>query len=179
MAGEIDRSRAILRISGADRESFLQGLVTNDVRRLKDGPVYAALLTPQGKTWPISRWFRPPTRSRWTFTPSSRSGLMLVVDLPPARRRGHRPQRLGGPPRTGRRAGRGRRTLRHPALGWRPADHDRRRAAAPHRLEGAAGRTSHPRGRAELRPDDSYILEAGRSGCTASISARVVTSVRK
>lgn len=41
--------RTVLRIGGTDRESFLQGLVTNDVGRLSDGPVYAALLTPQGK----------------------------------------------------------------------------------------------------------------------------------
>lgn len=41
--------RAVLRVSGPDARTFLQGLVTNDVRRLSDGPVYAALLTPQGK----------------------------------------------------------------------------------------------------------------------------------
>lgn len=42
-------TRAILEISGKDAEPFLQGLVTNDVSKLADGPVYAALLTPQGK----------------------------------------------------------------------------------------------------------------------------------
>ncbi|MEZ5685381.1 MAG: folate-binding protein [Paracoccaceae bacterium] len=42
-------TRAIYEISGKDREHFLQGLVTNDVRKLAEGPVYAALLTPQGK----------------------------------------------------------------------------------------------------------------------------------
>ncbi|MBU2959598.1 folate-binding protein [Citreicella sp. C3M06] len=41
--------RKILRISGPEAEHFLQGLVTNDVTRLKDGIVYTALLTPQGK----------------------------------------------------------------------------------------------------------------------------------
>ena len=41
--------RRVLRLSGADTHSFLQGLVTNDVGRTKDGLVYAALLTPQGK----------------------------------------------------------------------------------------------------------------------------------
>ena len=41
--------RQILRLSGADTESFLQGLVTNDVKGLSEGLVYAALLTPQGK----------------------------------------------------------------------------------------------------------------------------------
>ena len=42
-------TRRIHEISGSDAEHFLQGLVTNDVARLADGPVYAALLTPQGK----------------------------------------------------------------------------------------------------------------------------------
>ncbi|KIC35438.1 CAF17-like 4Fe-4S cluster assembly/insertion protein YgfZ [Leisingera sp. ANG-M7] len=41
--------RRILRLTGADAKSFLQGLVTNNVDHLEDGLVYAALLTPQGK----------------------------------------------------------------------------------------------------------------------------------
>ena len=41
--------RRILRISGTDNEAFLQGLVTNDLDRLSEGLIYAALLTPQGK----------------------------------------------------------------------------------------------------------------------------------
>ncbi len=42
-------TRKIIRIQGADTQSFLQGLVTNDVSRLSEGPVYAGRLTPQGK----------------------------------------------------------------------------------------------------------------------------------
>jgi folate-binding protein YgfZ len=42
--------RGILAVSGPDRRSFLQGLVSNDVEGLAAGhAVYAALLTPQGK----------------------------------------------------------------------------------------------------------------------------------
>jgi len=41
--------RRILRLSGPDTRSFLQGLVTNDVDKIDQGLVYAALLTPQGK----------------------------------------------------------------------------------------------------------------------------------
>lgn len=41
--------RTILSLSGSDRIEFLQGLVTNDVTRAKDGIIYTALLTPQGK----------------------------------------------------------------------------------------------------------------------------------
>ncbi|MCW1950131.1 MAG: folate-binding protein [Octadecabacter sp.] len=42
-------TRTLLRLSGPDANAFLQGLVTNDVNKAKDGLVYAALLTPQGK----------------------------------------------------------------------------------------------------------------------------------
>ena len=42
-------ARRIIDISGTDARSFLQGLVTNDLGKLDQGLVYAALLTPQGK----------------------------------------------------------------------------------------------------------------------------------
>jgi len=42
-------SRRILRLTGKDTDSFLQGLITNDIAKLDHGLVYAALLTPQGK----------------------------------------------------------------------------------------------------------------------------------
>ena len=41
--------RRILRLTGRDATEFLQGLITNDVRKLDQGPIYAAILTPQGK----------------------------------------------------------------------------------------------------------------------------------
>ncbi|WP_420606420.1 YgfZ/GcvT domain-containing protein [Novosphingopyxis sp.] len=45
--------RALIRVTatepGEDVRAFLQGLVTNDTRRLDEGPVWAALLTAQGK----------------------------------------------------------------------------------------------------------------------------------
>ncbi len=41
--------RTVIRVSGSDCKEFLQGLVTNDVEKLSNGLVYAALLTPQGK----------------------------------------------------------------------------------------------------------------------------------
>ena len=42
--------RAALEVAGADRVAFLQGLVSNDVAKAAAGtPVYAALLTAQGK----------------------------------------------------------------------------------------------------------------------------------
>src|SRR5881296_1017993 len=50
-AAFIDRShRGRIVISGADRASYLQGLLTNDVVALKAGEgCYAAYLTPQGR----------------------------------------------------------------------------------------------------------------------------------
>lgn len=43
-------NRGIIRISGADARSFLQGLITNDIRLLETCDcIYACLLTPQGK----------------------------------------------------------------------------------------------------------------------------------
>ncbi|UZD91484.1 YgfZ/GcvT domain-containing protein [Cognatishimia activa] len=41
--------RGLLKITGNDAHHFLQGLVTNDVDKIDEGLVYAALLTPQGK----------------------------------------------------------------------------------------------------------------------------------
>lgn len=42
--------RAVVALSGPDARSFLQGLITNDIDKLTPGkPIYAALLTPQGK----------------------------------------------------------------------------------------------------------------------------------
>lgn len=42
--------RAVIEVSGDDRMSFLQGLVSNDVEQVAPGrAVWAALLTPQGK----------------------------------------------------------------------------------------------------------------------------------
>lgn len=41
--------RTVFAIGGEDRHEFLQNLVSNDIGRARDGAVYAALLTPQGK----------------------------------------------------------------------------------------------------------------------------------
>ena len=41
--------RTVYKISGPDARDFLQGLVTNDITKLDQGLVYAAMLTPQGK----------------------------------------------------------------------------------------------------------------------------------
>ena len=44
------RDRALIALAGADRTSFLQGIVSNDVEKAReDRAIYAAFLTPQGK----------------------------------------------------------------------------------------------------------------------------------
>jgi folate-binding protein YgfZ len=44
------RDRALIALAGADRTSFLQGIVSNDVEKATEGrAIYAAFLTPQGK----------------------------------------------------------------------------------------------------------------------------------
>ncbi len=48
-AGSVFPDRKVLRVSGEDARKFLQDLVTNDLAGMKDGLIYAALLTPQGK----------------------------------------------------------------------------------------------------------------------------------
>ena len=42
-------TRTILEITGTEAQDFLQGLVTNNLGKLDQGLVYAAMLTPQGK----------------------------------------------------------------------------------------------------------------------------------
>lgn len=41
--------RRLLRITGSDAKTFLQGLLTNDLDKIEQGLVYTAMLTPQGK----------------------------------------------------------------------------------------------------------------------------------
>jgi folate-binding Fe-S cluster repair protein YgfZ len=49
----------ILKLTGSDRVSWLQGMVTNDVEKLKPGAgCYAAHLTPQGKVVAHMRVFK-------------------------------------------------------------------------------------------------------------------------
>ena len=45
-----DHKRGVIAMTGADARDVLQGVITNDIDRLAPGvPLYAALLTPQGK----------------------------------------------------------------------------------------------------------------------------------
>lgn len=159
--GEETSGRSILRIAGADREAFLQGLVTNDVRRLKAGIVYAALLGPQGRY--LADFFLVPDRDAILLDVATPLTEGLVRRLSLYRLRAdvriepttlHVRRGLGIAP-----AG-GYADPRHPALGWRSYGEV---AGARPAIDWEALRVAHliPESGVELIPDDSYILEHG------------------
>lgn len=149
--------RQILRVGGADRVEFLQGLVTNDVTR---APVWAAMLTPQGKY--LADFLIVPERDSLLIDVDARMADDLVrrlsmyklrsaveltkTDLKLARGIGEAPPGAIRDPR-------------HEALGWRlygeiggddGTDWDRVRVA--HTI---------PESLVELIPNETFILEAG------------------
>ncbi|MBN9885841.1 YgfZ/GcvT domain-containing protein [Salipiger abyssi] len=150
--------RKVLRLSGPDSEQFLQGLVTNDVTQLKNGMVYAALLTPQGKY-----------RSDFLLVPAGEDILIDVAadladdlmralslyklrskveiaetDIEVTRGTGTPPEGAFADPRD-------------PSLGWRGYDGQPGDAADWEALRVAA---CVPESGVELTPD-TFILEAG------------------
>ncbi len=160
MTGESAPDRTVLEITGTDRLDFLQGLVSNDLGRLKDGLVYAALLTPQGKY--LADFFLVPGAEHILIDvkDSLADGLarrlamyklradVRIVISPLAVTRGL------GPAPAGAFA-----DPRHPDLGWRAYGAT---GGAPV-IDWDAIRVAHciPETGIELIPDDSFILEAG------------------
>lgn len=162
--GEAAPDRTLWAVTGPDALTFLQGLVSNDLRPLEAGPgiVWCALLTPQGKYLAdffvvhtaegqllidIATALAPATLRRLTMY-----RLRADVQIAPAPlhvRRG-----LGTPP-TGALP-----DPRHPALGWRAWT---TQPGTPPGIDWDALRVTHliPESGIELIPDDSYILEAG------------------
>lgn len=161
MPGETDPDRVVLAITGPDRETFLQGLVTNDVRKLAQGAVYAAILTPQGKYLADFLLVPGPEGTIWLDVAAGladdllrrltmyrlraqvgieRNGLVVT--------RG-----LGAPP-AGAFA-----DPRHPSLGWRAYG----AAGTGPRIDWDAIRVAHciPETGRELFVNETYILEAG------------------
>jgi folate-binding protein YgfZ len=68
--------RALLRLIGSDRVTFLQGMVSNDVARLQSGAgTYAALLTQQGKVVSDLRVFVLPDEL-WLDVPAARAAAV-------------------------------------------------------------------------------------------------------
>lgn len=159
--GEEAAGRKVLRITGADREEFLQGLVTNDLRRLSNGAVYAALLSPQGKYLADFFLIADGDSILLDVAAPLADGLLrrlslyrLRADVQIAPTILHTHRGLGPVPADGYA------DPRHPALGWRAyRDHP---GAAPV-IDWDAIRVAHliPESGVELIPDESYILECG------------------
>ena len=152
--------RRILRLSGADTVEFLQGLITNDVAKLGNGLVYAALLTPQGKY--IADFFLAADGDDVLLDVDDSLADTLVQRLSLYKLRadvtialaGLNLQRGTGPAPDGALP-----DPRHPDLGWRaysPAPE------AQDDTDWTALRVAHliPESGIELGPE-SYILEAG------------------
>ena len=151
--------RQIYEISGQDRDHFLQGLVSNDVRQLANGPIYAALLTPQGKyladfllvPWgdrillDIDASLGPATVQRLTMYRLRAD--VTIAPSPLSIFRGTGPAPEGAVP-----------DPRHPALGWRLYGPE----SGEDGTDWDSLRVTHliPETGIELTPE-TYILEAG------------------
>ncbi|MDW4497064.1 folate-binding protein [Sulfitobacter sp. D35] len=152
--------RRILRLSGRDTTDFLQGIVTNDVRKLEQGLVYAALLTPQGKY--IADFFLVPDGADVLLDVAEPLGDALAQRLALYKLRAdveivdsglHLHRGLGDAPPDAFA------DPRHPALGWRAY---RETPQDAQDVDWTALRVEHlvPETGIELTPD-TFILEAG------------------
>ncbi|MDC0739671.1 folate-binding protein [Cognatishimia sp. SS12] len=152
--------RAILEISGPEAESFLQGLITNDIKKLDAGILYAALLTPQGKY--MADFFVARQGDKVLLDVDATLVDMLATRLSMYKLRAdvsieksalHVHRGLGPTPKDGHT------DPRNPALGWRayraePQAHD------PIDWNELYVAAQIPQTGVELTPD-SYILEMG------------------
>lgn len=161
MSGEWAEDRTVLRITGADAQGFLQGLITNDVGKAGQGLVYAALLTPQGKY--LFDFFLARDGDGFLLdVQTDRAGALAQrlsmyrlradvqitkADLQVNRGLGDMPEEALADPR-------------HAELGWRVYTADKGKEAA---IGWDAIRVAHcvPETGIELFADSSYILEAG------------------
>jgi folate-binding protein YgfZ len=152
--------RRILQLSGTDVTGFLQGLITNDVARLDQGLVYAAMLTPQGKY--IADFFLSQPGDGVVLDVDEALADMLVQRLNMYKLRAdvtisnsplHMHRGIGEVPQDGMA------DPRHPALGWRAY---RDTPQTDDTTDWAALRVAHliPQSGIELTPE-TFILEAG------------------
>ncbi|MFC4671711.1 YgfZ/GcvT domain-containing protein [Seohaeicola nanhaiensis] len=153
-------SRRILRLSGRDTEDFLQGLVTNDLKRLDTGLVYAALLTPQGKY--IADFFLIRDGDDVLLDVAEPLADDLLRRLSMYRLRANvkiEPTTLGVRRGTGTAPEGALADPRHPALGWRLYGEG---LSGDDGTDWDAIRVAHviPETGIELTPD-TFILEAG------------------
>ena len=152
--------RSILRLAGSEARSFLQGLITNDVEKLDDGMVYAAILTPQGKyladfflsakdgavLLDVAEPLAAMLQQRLTMYKLRANVEITATDLHVHRGLGDRPADGFADPR-------------HPEMGWRAY---RDTPQTDDTVDWDALRVQHlvPETGVELTPD-TFILEAG------------------
>lgn len=157
-----DPGRAILRVAGADRVKFLQGLVTQDMARVqRDGIAYGALLTPQGKLIADFLLVAAPeavlidVAAPWAGDLATRLGMFRLrskvvieaVEMPVTRGLGPAPEGALPDPRD-------------PALGWRLYGQALTQGEAPD-WDALRIAARVPETGAELLPAESFILELG------------------
>jgi tRNA-modifying protein YgfZ len=201
MSAELIPNRSLIRVTGADRHSFLQGLVTNSLNA--EGLTWAALLSPQGKY--LADFFLLDEGDHILLDVQSDLADGLMKRLSMYRLRAdvalHPDARLPRRGLTDAPAG-AFADPRHPALGWRSylaetdtgGDSVSDSAAQQSATDWDAIRVEHciPETGIELRPNETYILEAGferlngvdfRKGCYVGqeITARMKhkTELRK
>jgi len=166
-AGYHATDRAVLRVSGPDTRDFLQGLVTNDVRGLEQGAVYAALLSPQGKY--LFDFFLVPDGEAVLVDVKADRAAALAQRLGMYRLRAKvaiEPADLGVVVGTGAAPEGAAADPRDAALGWRAYGDAAAMLAgiaplAPDELTRRRVALGVPESGIELLPDDSYILEMG------------------
>ena len=151
--------RSLLAITGPDAGPFLQGLVTNDVTRARDGIIYAALLTPQGKY--LADFFVVGQADGFLIDVATSLGGFLTQRLSLYKLRANvqiTPVDLQVSCGTGPAPAGALPDPRHPALGWRQYG----ASGLPDDTDWDALRVAHciPETGVELTPD-SYILESG------------------
>jgi len=161
MTGEHAPDRRVFEITGADRITFLQGLVTTDMARLRSGVVYTALLSPQGKY--LADFFLVPRGDTILLDVKEDIADSLLQRLSLYRLRADvriapsalKAQRGLGTPPVGAFA-----DPRHASLGWR--HYDKTEGSTPH-IDWDALRVAAciPESGVELIPDRTFILEAG------------------
>ncbi|MBT2130030.1 YgfZ/GcvT domain-containing protein [Aliiroseovarius lamellibrachiae] len=150
--------RTVLCLTGADRTEFLQGLITNDIKGLSDGMLYAAMLTPQGKyladffliatddgiLLDVHSSLAPGLTQRLTMYKLRADVQISATDIVPARGLSETPEGAFPDPR-------------HPDMGWRAYD-----GRPSEQGDFDAVRVAHviPETGIELS-SESYILEAG------------------
>ena len=153
-------TRSIFEITGSEAEHFLQGLITNDIARLADGLVYAAILTPQGKYLADFFLLRNDDAILLDVDTAFAPGLMarlnmykLRADVAIAETALHVHRGTGPTPEDGLP------DPRHEALGWRAYRTEEQTADT---TDWDTIRVAHciPETGIELTPD-TYILEAG------------------